>query len=255
MSLKTIIIDDEPLARHRMRKLLEIYPEDIVIVGEAGSGGEAIEKIQTLDPDLIFLDIQMPDMDGFGVLSALGEDNIPMVVFTTAYDDYALRAYEEYTLDYLLKPIEDERLKTTIEKLRKFALNKAPQKILPEEELKSLQNIIDSQEVYLQRVQVKIGDRTLLVPVKEIIRFQSEDKYTTIYTENAKYIIDLSLVDLETKLDPKRFVRVHRAHLVAINMIAEYQRTMGGRICLVLKDKAKTVISVSRNFVTRVRSL
>ncbi len=244
MKLKTIIIDDEPLARLRMRKLLEVYPDDIIISGEAGSGEEAVEKIQSLEPDLVFLDIQMPDMDGFGVLSSLEEDDIPMVVFTTAYDDYALRAFDEYTVDYLLKPIEDDRLKMTIEKLRRFSSSGSSTKTLP-----------GNTENYLQRIQVKIGNRTLLVPVSDIIRFQSEDKYTTIYTENAKYIIDMSLVDLEASLSPKKFVRVHRAHLVAINMITEYQKNAGGRISVVLKDKGKTMISVSRNFVARVRSL
>ncbi|MDR1760246.1 MAG: response regulator [Fibrobacter sp.] len=244
MKLRTLIIDDEPLARLRMRKLLEVFPDDIAVLGEAGSGEEAVEKIQSLEPDLIFLDIQMPGMDGFGVLSSLDEDDIPMVVFTTAYDDYALRAFDEYAVDYLLKPIEDDRLKMTVEKLRRFFSSVPPVK-MP----------LESAESYLQRIQVKIGNRTLLVPVSEIIRFQSEDKYTTIYTENSKHIIDLSLVDLEARLSPKKFVRVHRAHLVAIDMIAEYQKNIGGRISVLLKDRAKTMISVSRNFVARVRSL
>ena len=114
-----LIADDEPLARVRMRSLLEAYSGELEILGEAGSGAQTIQKIHELDPDVVFLDIQMPDMDAFEVLKSLNEDDIPLIVFTTAYDNLALRAYEENTVDYLLKPIDPERLASTMAKLRK----------------------------------------------------------------------------------------------------------------------------------------
>jgi two-component system LytT family response regulator len=242
MIWKTLIVDDEPLARVRMRNLLLEYPQDIEIIGEAGSGEEAIQKIRSLSPDLVFLDIQMPDINAFDVLNSLNEEEIPLVVFTTAFDDYALRAYEENTIDYLLKPIEDERLSLTMEKLRK----QAKAQVSTENDLLSS----FSWDKFKQ-----LGDRTILVNVDEVIRFQSEEKYTMAYTLTNQYLIDTPLVELEAKLNPQQFVRVHRAHLVAIDYIAEIHRAEAGRLCIILKDKAKTMISVSRNFVKRVRHL
>ncbi|HOG69366.1 MAG TPA: response regulator, partial [Fibrobacteraceae bacterium] len=176
MTWKTLIVDDEPLARVRMRNLLLEYPQDIEIIGEAGSGEEAIQKIRSLSPDLVFLDIQMPDINAFDVLNSLNEEEIPLVVFTTAFDDYALRAYEENTIDYLLKPIEDERLSLTMEKLRK----QAKAQVSTENDLLSsfswdkFKQLVAAEQPFLSRIQVRIGDRTILVNVDEVIRFQSE---------------------------------------------------------------------------------
>lgn len=257
MIWKTLVVDDEPLARIRMKKMLQEYPQDIEVIDEAASGEEALNKIKSLSPDLVFLDIQMPDMNAFDVLESLNEDDIPLIVFTTAFDNYALRAYEENTVDYLLKPIEDERLLLTIEKLRKQskALISGENDLLNSFSWEKLKQLVSSKQTYLSRIQVRIGDRTILVNVDEIIRFQSEEKYTMLYTSSNHYLIDTPLVELETNLNPQQFVRVHRAHLVAIDYIAEIQRAEAGRLCIILKDKAKTAISVSRNFVKRVRCL
>ena len=256
MQARTLIIDDEPLARMRMRTLLEKYSDDLEIVDEAGSGAQAVSKINELTPDVVFLDIQMPDMDAFEVLKNVDEDIMPLIVFTTAYENFALRAYEENTVDYLLKPVDPERLDATMEKLRKRlpdieATNQMPADF-SWEKFRSLMAMGDQ---YLQRIQVKIGDRILLVNVDEIIRFHSEEKYTTVYTPTNQYIIDTPLVDLEKKLDPRQFVRVHRAHLVAIDYIAEIRKSDMSRLNVVLRDKDRTQILVSRNFVKSVRSL
>lgn len=256
MQARTLIIDDEPLARMRIRSLLEKYSEDLEIVDEASSGSQAISKINELAPDVVFLDIQMPDMDAFEVLKNVDEDIMPLIVFTTAYENFALRAYEENTVDYLLKPVDPERLESTMEKLRKRlpdieATNQMPADF-SWEKFRSLMAMGDQ---YLQRVQVKIGDRILLVNVDEIIRFHSEEKYTTIYTPTNQYVIDTPLVDLEKKLDPRQFVRVHRAHLVAIDYIAEIRKTDSSRLNVILRDKDHTQILVSRNFVKTVRNL
>ena len=159
-------------------------------------------------------------------------------------------------MDYLLKPVDPERLESTMEKLRKRlpdieATNQMPADF-SWEKFRSLMAMGDQ---YLQRVQVKIGDRILLVNVDEIIRFHSEEKYTTIYTLTNQYVIDTPLVDLEKKLDPRQFVRVHRAHLVAIDYIAEIRKTDSSRLNVILRDKDHTQILVSRNFVKTVRNL
>ena len=255
MQCTALIVDDEPLARVRMRSLLAPYSSEIEIVGEAASGAEAIEKIGQLLPDVVFLDIQLNDMDAFEVLKSLEED-MPLIVFTTAYDNFALRAYEENTVDYLLKPVEPARLEKTVEKLRKQLEQSASENQLPENfSWDAFRQMMGSTSGYLQRLQVKIGDRILLVNVDEIIRFQSEEKYTTVYTLSGQHVIDTPLVDLEKKLDPRQFVRIHRAHLVAIDYIAEIRKTDMSRLNVVLRDKDRTQLLVSRNFVKKVRSL
>ena len=256
MRAKTLIVDDEPLARMRMRTLLEKYAEDLEIVDEASSGTQAISKIRELMPDVVFLDIQMPDMDAFEVLKNVDEDDMPLIVFTTAYENFALRAYEENTVDYLLKPVEPERLDATMEKLRKRLVTVVENSQMPTDfSWEKFRSLMAQGNAYLQRLQVKIGDRILLVNVDEVIRFHSEEKYTTVYTPTNQYIIDTPLVELEKKLDPRQFVRVHRAHLVAIDYIAEIRKSDMGRLVVLLRDKDHTQILVSRNFVKSVRNL
>lgn len=253
MACNVLIVDDEPLARIRMRSLLEAYPEDINIVGEASSAKQCIEKIKELHPDLIFLDIQMPDKNAFEMLQEVQDEEF-LIVFSTAYDNYALNSFEEDVLDYLLKPVSEERLQKTIEKIRNiFPSNPS----VPSGQFWDKLNIALSrlERKYMQRIQVKIGNKIILVPIEEVIRFKSEDKYTIAFTLTNQYVIDTPLVDLEEMLDPQQFIRVHRAHLLATDYIAEIQREDAGRLCIVLKDKFKTVIPVSRNFVKRVRSL
>jgi two-component system LytT family response regulator len=250
-----LIADDEPLARVRMRSLLEAYSGEIEILGEAGSGAQTIQKIHDLDPDVVFLDIQMPDMDAFEVLRSLNEDDIPLIVFTTAYDNFALRAFEENTVDYLLKPIDPERLAATMAKLRKRMPHEGGQGMPADFSWDKFKELMSIGGLYMQRLQVKQSDRILLVNMDEVIRFQSEEKYTTAYTTTAQYVIDQTLVELEKRLDPNQFVRVHRAHLVAIDYIAEIRKNEAGRLCIVLRDKNRTQITVSRNFVKTVKSL
>ena len=250
-----LIADDEPLARMRMRSLLDAYSNEIEILGEASSGAQTIQKIHELDPDVVFLDIQMPDMDAFEVLRSLNEDDIPLIVFTTAYDNFALRAFEENTVDYLLKPIDPERLQATMAKLRKRMPHEGGLGVPADFSWEKFKELMSSSSLYMQRLQVKLPDRILLVNMDEVIRFQSEEKYTTAYTTTSQYVIDLTLVELEKRLDPQQFVRVHRAHLVAIDYISEIRKTESGHLCVVLRDKNRTQITVSRNFVKTVKSL
>ncbi len=254
MIFKTLIVDDEPLARMRMKKLLEPYSDVVSLIGEASTGTEAVSLIRSLHPDLVFLDIQMPDKNGFDVLKEVDSEEDPLIVFTTAYDEYAIKAFTEDTVDYLLKPIEDERLALCMDKIRRLGkVLTGETEALPVDEFS--RNESKEHEPYLHRIQAKIGERTLIIPLENVFRFQSEEKYTTVYASNGKFIISTPLVDLEKRLDPAQFVRVHRAHLVAIDAIAEYQRLVNGHFCIRLHDKDHTVIPVSRNFVGRLHSL
>ncbi len=254
MIFKTLIVDDEPLARMRMKKLLEPYSDVVSLIGEASTGTEAVSLIRSLHPDLVFLDIQMPDKNGFDVLKEVDSEEDPLIVFTTAYDEYAIKAFTEDTVDYLLKPIEDERLALCMDKIRRLGkVLTGETEALPVDEFS--RNEPKEHEPYLHRIQAKIGERTLIIPLENVFRFQSEEKYTTVYASNGKFIISTPLVDLEKRLDPAQFVRVHRAHLVAIDAIAEYQRLVNGHFCIRLHDKDHTVIPVSRNFVGRLHSL
>jgi two-component system LytT family response regulator len=249
------VIDDEPLARKRMVSLLEPFSSEIEILGEAGSGAQAVKMIHEMLPDVVFLDIQMPDMDAFEVLHSLQGDDMPLVIFTTAYDNFALKAFEENTVDYLLKPVDPERLATAIEKLRRMIPQVDDTTVPPGFSWEKLCNLVDMSALYLQRLQVKVGDRIVFVNIDEVIRFHSEEKYTTVYTVNGQYVIDTPLVELEKKLDPRHFTRVHRSHIVAIDYIAECRKGDAGRMVMVLRDKAATQLVVSRSLVKKIRNL
>ena len=255
MQCTALVIDDEPLARKRMVSLLEPFSSEIEILGEAGSGAQAVKMIHEMMPDVVFLDIQMPDMDAFEVLHSLDGDDVPLVIFTTAYDNFALKAFEENTVDYLLKPVDPERLATAIEKLRRMIPQVDDTTVPPGFSWEKLCNLVDMSALYLQRLQVKVGDRIVFVNIDEVIRFHSEEKYTTVYTVNGQYVIDTPLVELEKKLDPRHFTRVHRSHIVAIDYIAECRKGDAGRMVMVLRDKAATQLVVSRSLVKKIRNL
>ena len=255
MQCTALVIDDEPLARKRMVSLLEPFSSEIEILGEAGSGAQAVKMIHEMLPDVVFLDIQMPDMDAFEVLHSLQGEDMPLVIFTTAYDNFALKAFEENTVDYLLKPVDPERLATAIEKLRRMIPQVDDTTVPPGFSWEKLCNLVDMSALYLQRLQVKVGDRIVFVNIDEVIRFHSEEKYTTVYTVNGQYVIDTPLVELEKKLDPKHFTRVHRSHIVAIDYIAECRKGDAGRMVMILRDKAATQLVVSRSLVKKIRTL
>ena len=234
MQCTALVIDDEPLARKRMVSLLEPFSSEIEILGEAGSGAQAVKMIHEMLPDVVFLDIQMPDMDAFEVLHSLQGDDMPLVIFSTAYDNFALKAFEK--LRRMIPQVDD----TTVP---------------PGFSWEKLCNLVDMSALYLQRLQVKVGDRIVFVNIDEVIRFHSEEKYTTVYTVNGQYVIDTPLVELEKKLDPRHFTRVHRSHIVAIDYIAECRKGDAGRMVMVLRDKAATQLVVSRSLVKKIRNL
>ncbi|MFD0749245.1 LytR/AlgR family response regulator transcription factor [Mucilaginibacter calamicampi] len=218
MIFKTLIIDDEQLARQRLIRLLGHFNE-IKIIGEAANGQEALRLIEAQKPDLIFLDVEMPVLNGFEMLAKLSAP--PKVVFTTAYDHYALKAFEEGSIDYLLKPVEKDRLQKTVERL---AAQFTQQQNLPIAAL--LQQL--QPKTAVKNLTVKIGDRILLIRPSDIIYAEAEDKYFFIYTsEGKKHLTDYTITGLQSKLDDQ-FLQISRSMIINTDQIKEIRKGFNG---------------------------
>ncbi len=238
MKYKTILIDDEPLALQRLERLLAPF-EFIEITATASSGFEAVEKINELKPDLIFLDIQMPELTGFEVLEQIDES--PFIIFSTAYDEYALKAFETNSIDYLLKPIEPKRLKTALEKLQRFTQEDIG---LYKEQLQKL--LASFKAPSKKRIKVKIGNHIRLLNVEDIYYFRAEDKYVEVHTFDESFLLNQSLNQLQADLPPDDFVRVHRSAIINLNFLMEIKNNFGTYRVRML-DKNKSELPVSRN--------
>lgn len=236
-----LIIDDEPAARRILRHLLEPHGW-IQLKGEAARGEEALQKIQELDPDLIFLDIQLPDISGFDVLERISRH--PYIIFTTAYEQYALRAFESFSIDYLLKPIREERMVKALQKLQQFGKGG----FLPTpEQIRMLAKEMAPPSVP-QAFPLRQGDRILLFPFDQLAYFEAEDKYIFLHTlEGKKYLTDHTLSDLETRL-PAQFLRVQKSYIINKEKVGELQRHFNGRFLIVLNDKLGTRILTGQTY-------
>jgi len=248
MHLRVIIVDDEELARKRLRKMLKKYEAELEIVDEAQNGEEAVARIDAARPDVIFLDVQMPGFDGFEVVRRLKTK--PFIVFATAYDEFAVKAFEENAVDYLLKPFEQRRLDKAIEKVQHLFEQKA---LRIDENVERL--LAKLAATPLKRLQIKVGDRIVLVDMSDVVYFEAKDKYTYLHTLEQKYIVDLTLADLESRLDTTDFVRIHRGTIVNLNYMQELVKWFGGKYKLRLKDKNKTELVVSRGYAGRIHAL
>ena len=226
--MKALIVDDERLARTELKRLLNPF-KDIKVVGEAVNADDAIEKIDQLKPDLLFLDIQMPGKSGFELLEEL--DTVPTVIFTTAYDEYALKAFEYNALDYLLKPIEPKRLEETITKL----VEKSRKKSVAESDKPIFE---ESDQVF-----VKDGERCWFVKLEIIRLFESEGNYVRIYFENNKPLILRTLNYLDERLDSKTFFRANRKHIVNLKWIDTIEPWLNGGLLVKFKDGQKVEVS------------
>lgn len=213
MTTRTIIIDDEFLARERISKLLKPYPE-IKIIGHSKNGEEAVKLIQLKEPDLIFLDIQMPGLNGFEVLEKLSPNSIPVVIFTTAFDQYALKAFEVSAVDYLLKPFDEERFELAIAKAKeKLQLQQSSQ--FQTQLLQLVRNYHQQQSNYLHFLTIKHRGRLIQVPIEDILFFKSAGNYVEIQAlKNQKYLYRISMNALIQQLPPKEFLRIHRSYIV-----------------------------------------
>ncbi|MBT5506864.1 MAG: response regulator transcription factor [Flammeovirgaceae bacterium] len=240
--MRAIIIDDERLARKELNNLLENYPE-IEIVDQAVNADEALEKIIQLDPELIFLDIQMPGKTGFELLEEL--EKVPKVIFTTAYDEFAIKAFDVNALDYLLKPIQEERLKDTINKVlavQASALAERAQEGVSE---------IKQQLGMNDQVFVKDGDRCWFISLKEIRLFESDGNYIKVYFDNVKPMIHKSLNALDEKLDERSFFRASRKHIINLSWIKTIETWFNGGLLVELKGGEK--VEVSRRQAARFK--
>jgi two-component system LytT family response regulator len=239
--MKAILIDDERLARAELRKLLQEFPE-IQILEEAANAQEGIEKIETLQPDVIFLDIQMPGKTGFDMLSEL--EKAPHVIFTTAYDEFALKAFEVNALDYLLKPIEPRRLADAIHKLKAEAFKEGK----TDEEFVNNSLLTENDQVF-----VKDGERCWFVKLSEIRLFESVGNYAKVFFGPNKPLILKSLNALEERLDEKTFFRANRKHIVNLRMIDKIESYFNGGLLLELKGGEK--IEVSRRQTVKFKEM
>jgi two-component system LytT family response regulator len=242
MKKTAIVIDDERLARNELKKLLSDYPE-VEVIGEAGNVDEAIKLIEELIPDLIFLDIQMPAKTGFDLLAEL--NNVPSVIFTTAHDEYALKAFEVNALDYLLKPIDPKRLSDAIQKV---VLLDEREETANESRTESRSFLSDNDQVF-----VKDGEKCWFVKLSEIRLFESVGNYARVFFGTNKPLILKSLNSLEERLDPKTFFRANRKHIVNLRMIEKVEPFFNGGLLLEIKGGEK--IEVSRRQAVRFKEM
>ena len=241
--ITAVIADDEALARKFIRRLLE-DDQEIEVIGEAASGKEAAAMIKKQKPDLLFLDVQMPEMDGFGVLEALGNEKWPQVIFTTAYEQYAIRAFELHALDYLLKPFDqarfDDAMKHAKERLRAGAGKEARLQI------NALLESIRKKPQYLERLVIKSGGRITFLSTDEINWIEADDKYVHLHTGKTSPMVRQTLSAMEAQLDPKKFRRIHRSTIVNVARIQELQPMFNGEHSVLMSDGAK--LTLSRNY-------
>ena len=238
MIYKTILVDDEVLALRRLGKLLEQFSDSIEIVGTSEGGKDALKLIEKLKPDLLFLDIQMPEMNGFDLISKLSYQ--PLIIFATAYDKYALKAFDSYSIDYLMKPIDSARLEKSIAKLRNLRNENR------EELYNRLEQLIPKlNNPKLNWIQVRRGDRINLLDPNEIYFFEADEKYIRVYTYDRDYLISGSLSSLETDLGDN-FVRIHRSSLINMKFIDEIFKMFNGSYKVRMKNKTQSELPVSR---------
>ncbi|POY39188.1 DNA-binding response regulator [Solitalea longa] len=245
----TIIIDDEPLARNRLKRLLSTYEQVFFIEAEAANGEEGRQLIEELKPDLVFLDIEMPVLNGFEMLGMLSF--IPLIVFTTAFDQYAIKAFEENSIDYLLKPVEAERVELTVAKLQKVNIHSANTN--PAKLLDLFEKLQTKKE--LKALPVKIGDRFLLVKTSEISHIEADDKYVSLKTlKGDSYLTDYTLSSLESKL-PESFLRVHRGCIINAENMKEVRKGFNGALIAIMNDINGSKISTSRSYTDNLKRI
>jgi DNA-binding LytR/AlgR family response regulator len=241
-----VVVDDERLMREQIvGRLKEAWPE-LLIVGEAANGREAVAMVHSLEPDIVFLDINMPEMDGIKTAQALaGQAHL---VFVTAYDQYAIRAFEQGAIDYILKPVEPDRVALTCKRLRE-RLQQKPDSV--DHLLDQLSQRLGSEGLkpreYMRWVQASVGANIRMIPTSEILFFRAEDKYTRVQTQGFEALIRLPIKDLIEALDPKEFWQIHRSTLVRVDAVAQVSRNFSGKQVVHLKGSDEK-LEVSRSF-------
>jgi two-component system, LytTR family, response regulator len=249
MTIRAVIVDDEPLARRRIRALLA-EATDVVIVAECANGREAIEAIDESPPDLLFLDIQMPELDGFDVLHAIGVGRVPVVIFVTAFDQFALRAFEAHALDYLLKPFDDERFAAALERARERIRQQGGDL---DRRLRSLLEEVRGERRYLQRLVVPVGHRSVFIRTEEIDWIEADRNYIRLHVDGRSYLLRENLGHIESTLDPARFCRIHRSTIVNVDRIKAVESLFRGEYLVVLNDGTK--LTSGRSYRRKLHAL
>jgi two-component system LytT family response regulator len=244
--MRVLIVDDEHLARALLREYLAGHP-DVEIVGECANGFEAVKAIAELDPELVFLDIQMPKLDGFEVVELAGGK--PYYVFATAYDQFALRAFEVHAIDYLLKPFSRERLAQALAHAR-IRMQPAPGQA---QALEAVVQEAARRHGHLERILIKDGPRVHVVGASTVDYIEAQDDYVQIHAAGKSWLKHQRLSELETQLDPQVFIRIHRSYIVNVGAIARIEPASKDNYCAVLKEGAK--LPISRSGYARVREL
>ena len=250
-AIRALVVDDEPFAREGVRFLLEREP-DVEIVGECSNGLEAVEAILDLGPSLVLLDVQMPELDGFGVVETVGAARMPAVIFVTAYDEHAVRAFDVNALDYLLKPIVEERFAVALERARsRIGERTAPGDV--ERRLAALLESVRPEPEYLDRLVVKSPGRIQFVEVDEVDWFGAADNYVELHAGRQTHLVHGTLAALERRLDPRRFVRIHRSAIVIVDRVRELNPLFHGEYRVVLADG--TALTSGRTYREVLRRL
>jgi two-component system LytT family response regulator len=236
MTIRAAIVDDEPLARRRIRNLLA-EARDVEVIAECANGREAIDSLDETPPDLLFLDIQMPEIDGFDVLQAIGVGHVPAVIFVTAYDQFALRAFEAHALDYLLKPFDDERFGAALERARERIRQKQGGDL--DRRLQALLENVRGDRGYLRRLVVPSGHRSVFVRTEQIDWIEAERNYIRLHVGGRSYLLRENLSHIASALDPAAFCRIHRSTVVNIDRIQAVESLVRGEYVVVLHDGTK----------------
>lgn len=249
MHLTALIVDDEPLAREGLAMLLARDPE-ISVIHEAKDGREALAAIRSLQPDIVFLDVQMPEVDGLGVITEIGSENMPAVVFVTAYDRYAIRAFEINAIDYLLKPVTAERFLRALDRVKKRV------GIKPVEESQriiSLLETIAAPHRYLKRLAVRSAGKTTFVDVEDIDWIEAAENYVELHLGRCSHLVHTALNSMEKSLDPEIFLRIHRSIIVNVKRIKELQPALHGEYVLTLESGVR--LQSGRVYNDKLRAL
>ncbi|MFL6466393.1 MAG: LytR/AlgR family response regulator transcription factor [Pyrinomonadaceae bacterium] len=250
MKIRTLIVDDEPLARERVKRFLK-DERDIVILGECGNGTDAIKSIREKEPDLVFLDIQMPEKNGFDVIKSIEGGDLPTIVFVTAYDQYALQAFEVHALDYLLKPFNRERFHRAVSRAKDQIESRRRGEL--DERLASLISSISPDRKYLERLVVKSVGRVFFLKTSEIDWIEASGNYLKLHVGRESHMIRETMNSIEGKLDPGQFMRIHRSTIVNIDRIKELHPMFSGDYSAILRDG--TELALSRNYRERFLEL
>ncbi|HEV8582911.1 MAG TPA: LytTR family DNA-binding domain-containing protein [Thermoanaerobaculia bacterium] len=244
--IRAVIADDEPLARRGIRQLLATHP-DVAVVAEARNGRETVQALRALQPDLLFLDVQMPGLDGFAVLREHGAERMPVVIFVTAHDEFAVRAFEAHALDYLVKPVAETRFAEALERAR--GRLRSAEAVELARRLAALLAAHDGERAaprIRQRVRVPTSAGELVLETEEIDWIEADDYYAAIHARGRRHLLREPLASLEQRLDGARFVRVHRSAIVNIDRVRELRSEPAGETVLVLRDGSRVPVSRRR---------